>query len=86
MQAVRGVIFASGLQREVFTAGNDIKELYAPQTSIARHVHPFLFACAPIVACSALQQQLQHLRYSLTGLGICSSHDEAPGENVVQSC
>jgi hypothetical protein len=38
MQRVRGVIFASGLQREVFTAGNDIKELYAPQTSIARRV------------------------------------------------
>lgn len=37
LQTVRGVIFASGLQREVFTAGNDIKELYAPQTSIARH-------------------------------------------------
>ena len=36
MQRVRGVIFASGLQREVFTAGNDIKELYTPQTSIAR--------------------------------------------------
>lgn len=33
---MRGVIFASGLQREVFTAGNDIKELYAPQTSISR--------------------------------------------------
>lgn len=37
LQRVRGVIFASGLQRQVFTAGNDIKELYAPQTSIARH-------------------------------------------------
>jgi hypothetical protein len=37
LQTVRGVIFASGLQREVFTAGNDIKELYAPKTSIARH-------------------------------------------------
>lgn len=35
-QAVRGVIFASGLKREVFTAGNDIKELYAPQTSKSR--------------------------------------------------
>ena len=38
-QAVRGVIFASGLKRDVFTAGNDIRELYAPQTSRAR--------CAP---------------------------------------
>lgn len=36
-QAVRGVIFASGLKRDVFTAGNDIKELYAPQTSRSRY-------------------------------------------------
>ena len=33
---MRGVIFASGLDRDVFTAGNDIKELYAPRTSEAR--------------------------------------------------
>ncbi len=33
---MRGVIFASGLGRDVFTAGNDIKELYAPQTSRSR--------------------------------------------------
>ena len=38
VQAVRGVIFASGLKRDVFTAGNDIKELYAPQTSKERCV------------------------------------------------
>ncbi|KAK9816888.1 hypothetical protein WJX72_006737 [[Myrmecia] bisecta] len=35
--AVRGVIFASGLQRDVFTAGNDFKELYAPSTSADRY-------------------------------------------------
>jgi hypothetical protein len=34
--SVRGLIFASGLKRNVFTAGNDIKELYAPLTSLAR--------------------------------------------------
>lgn len=34
---VRGAIFASGLQREVFTAGNDIKELFAPLTSQERY-------------------------------------------------
>lgn len=34
--AVRGLIFASGLKRNVFTAGNDIKELYAPLTSMER--------------------------------------------------
>ena len=34
---VRGVIFASGLRREVFTAGNDIKELFAPLTSQERY-------------------------------------------------
>ena len=30
---VRAAIFSSGLQRDVFTAGNDVKELYAPMTS-----------------------------------------------------
>jgi hypothetical protein len=34
--SVRGVVFASGLKREVFTAGNDLKELYAPNTSADR--------------------------------------------------
>ena len=34
--SVRGLIFASALQRSVFTAGNDIKELYAPGTSFER--------------------------------------------------
>ena len=35
--AVRGVIFQSGLARDVFTAGNDILELYAPKTSKQRY-------------------------------------------------
>ncbi|KDD76904.1 enoyl-CoA hydratase/isomerase [Helicosporidium sp. ATCC 50920] len=35
--AVRGVIIQSGLQRDVFTAGNDMKELYAPMTSEERY-------------------------------------------------
>ena len=34
---IRGVIFQSGLQRDVFTAGNDIMELYAPNTSLERY-------------------------------------------------
>lgn len=34
---VRGVIFSSGLKRDVFTAGNDINELYAPKTSAERY-------------------------------------------------
>lgn len=34
---IRGVIFQSGLQRDVFTAGNDILELYAPNTSQERY-------------------------------------------------
>ena len=34
--SVRGLIFASALKRNVFTAGNDIKELYAPGTSFER--------------------------------------------------
>lgn len=34
---VRGLIFQSGLQRDVFTAGNDINELYAPKSSAERY-------------------------------------------------
>lgn len=34
---VRAVIFTSGLRRDVFTAGNDIQELYAPNTSKERY-------------------------------------------------
>lgn len=34
---VHGVIFCSGLQRDVFSAGNDIMELYAPKTSEQRY-------------------------------------------------
>lgn len=30
---VQGVVFSSGLKRDVFSAGNDIMELYAPRTS-----------------------------------------------------
>ena len=29
--SVSGVIFASGIKRDVFSAGNDIMELYAPK-------------------------------------------------------
>lgn len=34
---IRGAIFQSGLQRDVFTAGNDLMELYAPKTSAERY-------------------------------------------------
>ena len=34
---VRGVVFQSGLRRDVFTAGNDLGELYAPNTSRERY-------------------------------------------------
>src|SRR5213079_2164980 len=35
--SVRGVLFTSALQRNVFTAGNDLQELYAPSTSLQRY-------------------------------------------------
>ena len=35
--SVRGVIFCSGLKKDIFTAGNDIMELYAPRTSWDRY-------------------------------------------------
>ncbi len=35
--SVRGVIFQSGVHKDVFTAGNDILELYAPKTSRERY-------------------------------------------------
>lgn len=34
---VRGLLFQSGLQKDVFTAGNDIFELYAPKSSRERY-------------------------------------------------
>ena len=36
-RSVRGVVFRSGLQKDIFTAGNDITELYAPKTSLERY-------------------------------------------------
>ena len=35
--AVRGVVFASAIKRDVFSAGNDINELYAPLTTKERY-------------------------------------------------
>eukprot|EP00210_Caulerpa_lentillifera_P009672 g9228.t1 len=34
---IKGVIFCSGLTRDIFTAGNDLGELYAPNTSLKRY-------------------------------------------------
>jgi Delta3-Delta2-enoyl-CoA isomerase len=34
---IRGIIFCSGLKRNIFTAGNDLIELYAPKTSAERY-------------------------------------------------
>lgn len=35
--SMKGVIITSGLQRDIFTAGNDLKELYAPMTSAQQY-------------------------------------------------
>ena len=34
---IKGVIICSGLKRDLFTAGNDLGELYAPNTSLERY-------------------------------------------------
>ena len=34
---VRGIVFKSTLKRNVFTAGNDLSELYAPRTTLAQY-------------------------------------------------
>jgi len=36
---VRGVVFTSTLKRNVFTAGNDLTELYAPMTDLQKYSH-----------------------------------------------
>ncbi|KAJ3073549.1 hypothetical protein HDU98_001289 [Podochytrium sp. JEL0797] len=36
-QAMRALIFQSGLDKDIFTAGNDLTELYAPMTSLERY-------------------------------------------------
>ena len=35
---IRGIIIASGLEKDIFTAGNDIKELYSKTTSEERYM------------------------------------------------
>lgn len=35
--SIQAVIFTSGLKKDVFTAGNDLLELYAPRTSFQRY-------------------------------------------------
>lgn len=35
--SLKGLIITSGLTRDVFTAGNDLRELYAPLTSLERY-------------------------------------------------
>ena len=48
---VRAAIWTSGLERDVFTAGNDIKELYAPNTSLSRcAAMSYAHACSSGVA------------------------------------
>ncbi|KAJ3357054.1 dodecenoyl-CoA isomerase [Kappamyces sp. JEL0680] len=36
--AIRGIIITSGLQRPIFTAGNDLLELFAPKTTKERYI------------------------------------------------
>lgn len=35
---IRGIIITSGLQKSLFTAGNDLMELFAPKTSKERYI------------------------------------------------
>ncbi|KAK9858379.1 hypothetical protein WJX84_012149 [Apatococcus fuscideae] len=37
--AVRGIIFSSGVKRDVFTAGNSLKELHAPSTTGEKYIN-----------------------------------------------
>lgn len=61
--AVRAVVLASGLARDVFTAGNDLSELYAPGTTQARYTAFWLaqtrclarLLVSPLVAVAALR-------------------------------
>ena len=36
---VRGIVFTSTLKRNVFTAGDDLAELYAPRTSLVQYIN-----------------------------------------------
>lgn len=65
---MRGVIFTSGLQRDVFTAGNDLAELYAPLTSEERYTRFWLVSTtflarllrSPLVTVRLSNPNLQH--------------------------
>lgn len=57
------MVICSGLRRDIFTAGNDIGELYAPNTSWERYKlfwktsNTFLakFLCSPLVTVAAIR-------------------------------
>lgn len=62
---IEGVVFYSDLKRDLFTAGNDLEELYAPGTSLERYKR-FWKACngclariliSPLVTISAIRGQ-----------------------------
>ena len=65
---VRGVVFTSGLAREIFTAGNDLAELYAPKTSLERYTQFWTVSTtflarllrSPLVTVSPLRQWHRH--------------------------
>ncbi len=38
-EKIRALVIRSGLERPIFTAGNDIMDLYAPNTTLDRYMH-----------------------------------------------
>ncbi|CCG81204.1 protein of unknown function [Taphrina deformans PYCC 5710] len=60
---IRGIIYRSGLKKPVFTAGNDITELYAPNTNAERYCQFWLsqniflshLAASPLLTMAAIK-------------------------------
>ncbi len=49
--AMQGIAFLSGVSKDVFTAGNDIAELYAPNTSLERYRYGSSRVSYPLQVC-----------------------------------
>ena len=58
---VRGVIFSSGVKRDVFTAGNSLKELHAPSTTRERYFRFWHLSQVPPDSCRTQLLQIGNM-------------------------
>ena len=66
------MIFTSGLSREIFTAGNDLAELYAPKTSLERYTE--FWTVATTFLARLLRSPLVTVRASTASCATACAH------------